>query len=126
MAELRDNKQSKIVDIVADGDVILVVGPAKVKLRVHSLFLKAASRPFSAMFGPDWKESHSLFGRDKPVELPLPEKNAAALKLIYAIIRHRNNMVLQTLTAGNVLGIAITADKYDYIDILKFTSGNWL
>ena len=126
MAELRDNKQSRIVEIVADGDVILVVGPAKVKLRVHSLFLKAASRPFSAMFGPDWKEGHSLFGRDKPVELPLPEENAAALKLICAIIHHRNNMVPQTLAAGNVLGIAVTADKYDCIDVLKFASGNWL
>ncbi|KAL2040036.1 hypothetical protein N7G274_007439 [Stereocaulon virgatum] len=35
-------------------------------------------------------------------------------------------MVPQTLAAGNVLGIAITADKYDCIDVLKFASGNWL
>ena len=37
MEELRDNKASTVVEIVADGDVILVVGPEKVKLRVHSL-----------------------------------------------------------------------------------------
>jgi hypothetical protein len=49
MEELRDNKLSAIVEIAADGDVILVVGPEKVKLCVHSLFLKAASKPFSAM-----------------------------------------------------------------------------
>ncbi len=53
MEELRDNKQSTIVKIVTDGDLILVIRPEKVKLRVHSLFLKAASRPFSAIFRPD-------------------------------------------------------------------------
>ena len=62
MAEPRDNEQSSIVEIVANGDVILVVGPEKLKLRAHSLFLKEASRPFSAMFGPDWKEGRSLLG----------------------------------------------------------------
>ena len=93
MAELRDNEQSTVVEIIADGDVILIVGPEKLKLRVHSLCLKAVSRPFSAMFGSDWKEGHSLFGRDGQVELPLPEDNAAALKIICAIIHHRNNMV---------------------------------
>ena len=126
MAESRDNEQSRIVEIVADGDVILVVGLEKLKLRAHSLFLKTASRPFSAMFGPDWKEGRSLFGRDGPVELPLPEENGAALKLICAIIHHQNNMVPQTLAADVVLGIAVTADKYDCFDALKFASGNWL
>ncbi|KUJ21312.1 uncharacterized protein LY89DRAFT_577242 [Mollisia scopiformis] len=95
MEELRDNKPSTVVKIAADGDVILVVGPEKVKLRVHSLFLKAASKPFSVMFGPDWKEGHNMLGRDGPVELPLPEDNAAALKLICAIIHHQNNKVPQ-------------------------------
>ncbi|KAI9761265.1 MAG: hypothetical protein M1840_001989 [Geoglossum simile] len=61
MEEIRDNKPSTIVKIVADTDVILVVGPEKVKLRVHSLFLKAASRPFSAMFRLDWKQGHNMF-----------------------------------------------------------------
>jgi hypothetical protein len=126
MEELRDNKASTVVEIVADGDVILVVGPEKVGLRVHTLFLKAASRPFAAMFGPDWKEGHNMLGRDGPVELPLPEDNAAALKLICAIIHHRNKMVPQSLSAGDVLGIAATAHKYDCVDALKFASGNWL
>ncbi len=96
------------------------------KLCIYSLFLKAASRPFSAMFRPDWKEGYNLFGRDRLVELPLPEDNTAALKLICAAIHYRNNIVPQTLTAGDVLGITVTADKYDCIDALKFASGNWL
>jgi hypothetical protein len=64
MGELGVNKPSTIVKIAADGDVILVVGPEEVQLRVHSLFLKAASKPFSAMFGPDWREGHNMLGRD--------------------------------------------------------------
>jgi len=126
MEELSENQQSTVVKIAAGGDVILVVGPEKVKLRVHSLFLKTASKPFSAMFGPDWKEGHTMLDRDGPVELPLPEDNAAALKLICAIIHHRNKKVPQTLAACDVLEVAVTADKYDCIDALKFASGNWL
>jgi hypothetical protein len=60
-----------------------------VRLRVHSLFLKAAS-------------------------------------LICAIIHHRNKGIPETLAAGHLLGIAVTADKYDFVDALKFASGNWL
>jgi hypothetical protein len=126
MEELRDNKPSTIIEIAADGDVILVVGPEEAKLRVHSLFLKAASKHFSAMFKLDWKEGHNMLGRDGPGELPLPEDNAVALKLVFAIIHHRNKMVPPTLAAGEVLGIAITADKCDCTDTLEFASGNWL
>ena len=126
MKESKDNTPSIVVNLAADGDVILVVGPEKVKLRVHSLFLKAASRPFSALFGPDWKEGHNMLDRDGPVELLLPEDNAGALKLICAIIHHRNKKVPQTLAAGYVLAVAVTADKYDCVDALKFASGNWL
>ena len=126
MEDLRDNKQGRIVEIVADGDVILVIGPEKVKLRVHSLFLKAASTPFSAMLGPDWKEGHDMLGRDRPVELPLPEGNAAALRIICAIIHHRNELVPRNLAAGDVFRIAVTADEYDCVNALEFASGSWL
>ncbi len=34
-----------------------------------------------------------MLGRDRPVEVPLPNDNVAALKLICAIIHHRNKMV---------------------------------
>ena len=126
MEDVRDDKQSTIVEIVADGDVILVAGPEKVKLRVHSLFLKTASRPFSAMFGPDWKEGHNMLGRDGLVEQLLPEANAAALKIICDVIHHRNERVPRNLAAGDVFRIAVMADEYDCIDALKFASEDWL
>jgi hypothetical protein len=126
MEEPRNNTPSMVVNIATDGDVILVVGPEKAKLRVQSLFLKAASKPFSAMFGPDWKEGHDILDLDAPAELSLPEDNASALKLICAIIHHRNKKVPQSLAAGDVLGVAVTADKYDCVHALKFASGSWL
>jgi hypothetical protein len=122
----RENKLSTTAQIAADGDVILVVGPEKVRLRVHSLFLKEASKPFSAMLGPDWKEGQDMLGRDGPVELALPEDNATALRLICAIIHHRNKRLPLTLPASDVLAIAVTADKYDCVNALKFACGNWL
>ena len=67
-----------------------------------------------------------MLDQDKPVELLLPEDNADALKIMCAVIHHRNNEVPQTLAAGDVLGVAVTADKYDCVDALKFSSGNWL
>ncbi|KAL2068131.1 hypothetical protein VTL71DRAFT_16229 [Oculimacula yallundae] len=126
MDEPRDNKPCTIVNIAADGDVILVVGPEQVKLRVLSLFLKAASKPFSAMFGPEWKEGYNMLNRDGPVELLLPEDNADALKIICTVIHHQNDKVPQTLAAADILEVATAADKYDCVNALKFASRNWL
>jgi hypothetical protein len=117
---------STVVEIVSDGDVFLVVGRNKMKLRVSSLFLKVASRPFSALFGPDWKEGHNMLSQDGPVEVPLPEDDSEALRLICAVIHHRNEMVPQKLAPADVLGVAVTADKYDCVGALKFASRDWL
>jgi len=46
------------------------------------------------MFRPDWKEGHNILDLDALIELPLPENNANALKLICAIIHYRNKKVL--------------------------------
>ncbi|CZT52858.1 uncharacterized protein RSE6_14251 [Rhynchosporium secalis] len=67
-----------------------------------------------------------MLDRDTPVELLLPEDNTLALKVICAVLHHRNNEVPQTLAATDVLGVAVAADKYDCVDALKFASGVWL
>ena len=61
MEELGDDKPSAIFDIVENGAIVLVVGPNNVKLRVHSLILKTASRMFSAMFEPTWNEGKNAW-----------------------------------------------------------------
>jgi hypothetical protein len=59
--------------------MFLGIGYETCCFELNSLFLKAASKPFSAMFGPDWKEGHNMLGRDGPVEVPLPEDNATVV-----------------------------------------------
>lgn len=56
MESLQDNNPNTIFEIAVNGDLILVVGPDGTRLRVNALFLRAASKPFAAMLGPDWKE----------------------------------------------------------------------
>jgi len=126
MEKQGEKKPAENLDIDRDGDVILVVGPEKSKIRVHSLFLKTALKPFSAMFGPGWKEGHDILDRDGPIELVLPEDNASALQLICIILHHQNNKLPQTLPATDILRVAITADKFDFVRALMCANENWL
>jgi hypothetical protein len=126
MENQKYNQRDITNHIASDGDVMLIVGPEMVKLRVHSLFLKAASKPFAAMFRPNWKEGESLLNEAEPAELSLPEDDPAEMRYICAVIHHKNDEVPQTLPARKVLGIAVTADKYDCLDALRFVSQMWL
>ena len=121
-----DTQTNTVIEISPDGDLILIVGPEEAKLRVHSMFLTLVSKPFSAMLGPDWKEGHDLLDSNKPAEILLPEDNAAALEIICSIIHHQNRDVPRTLAAGDILAVAVTADKYDCIRALRFASESWL
>ncbi|KAA8572124.1 hypothetical protein EYC84_002042 [Monilinia fructicola] len=126
MEETDSSQSSEIIEIASDGDVIFVVGPEMVRFRVRSQSLRAVSKPFFAMLGPDWKEGHDMLDKDGPVELSLPEDNPAALKMIFALVHRRKGMVPRTLTPRFVLEVAITVDKYDLVDFMKFASGEWL
>jgi hypothetical protein len=115
----------KITEIAADGDIILVVGHDGVKLRVHSLILKTASKVFSAMLGPYFSEGQNIT-KDCPKEILLPEDDADALKIICEITHLQNSAVPDSLPPSAVIQLAITADKYDCVPALKFASAHWL
>ncbi|PTB51909.1 hypothetical protein M431DRAFT_522865 [Trichoderma harzianum CBS 226.95] len=126
MENPNDTQTNTIVEIAPDGDLILIVGPEEAKLHVDSTLLRAASKPFSAMFRPDWKEGHDLLDGDRLTEIPLPEDNAAALKIMCSVIHHKASEVPRTLAAGDVLAVAVAADKYDCVEALIFASDGWL
>lgn len=113
------------VVISPDGDVILVVGPQAVRLKVYSLFLRSASKVFDAMLGPNWSEGQGL-SKKTSREILLVEDDAEALRIICCVIHHRNDDVPQTLTPEQVLQIAIEADKYDLAVALRYASIQWL
>ncbi|KAL1852454.1 hypothetical protein VTK73DRAFT_9215 [Phialemonium thermophilum] len=121
-----DTQTDTVVEIAPDGDLILVVGPEEAKLRVHSVFLTAVSEPFSAMLGPDWKEGRALLDSDGPAEISLPEDNAVALKIICSVIHHQTGNIPPTLAAGDILAVAVAADKYNCVRALRFASETWL
>lgn len=121
MTDTRD----KIVNIDAAGDIILVVGPEKLRLRVKSIFLKAASKLPGTILGPDWKENHILV-TGLPVEIILPEENAMALRCICAILHHQNRLLPQVMAVNDVLRIAVAANKFGVVDALTFASEFWL
>ena len=89
MAAFGDNKLRAVVDIAAAGDVVLVVGPENIRMRIHSLTLKATSNAFSVILGVNWKGGRDLL-EDGSVELLLPKENAKAMEYICAIIHHQN------------------------------------
>ncbi|QYT00376.1 BTB domain-containing protein [Trichoderma simmonsii] len=121
-----DTQTNTIVEIAPDGDLILIVGPEEAKLHVDSMMLRAASKLFSAMFGPNWKEGRDLLNGDRLTEIPLPEDNAAAMKIICSVIHHQRSEVPRTLAAGDVLAVAVAADKYDCVEALELASDRWL
>ncbi|KAF1937281.1 hypothetical protein EJ02DRAFT_357184 [Clathrospora elynae] len=90
------------IDIVSDGDCILVVGQDRTKLRVHSRFLGAVSKPFAAMFAPAWKEGDALLSQFDPIEILLPEDNATSMRIVCAIIHHKNQEVPDKLSDKQV------------------------
>jgi len=121
----RNGESDLIADISPDGDVVLVVGPRSIRLRIHSQCLKCASKVFGAMFGPHWSEGQGL-SKESPREVPLVEDDADDLRTICCVIHHRNDDVPQSLTPREVLQIAIEANKYDLNVALKYAFAQWL
>jgi hypothetical protein len=90
----RNGKSDPVADISPDGDVVLVVGPWNVRLRIHSQCLRCASKVFGAVFGPHWSEGQGL-SKESPREVPLVEDDADALRTICCVIHYRNDNVPQ-------------------------------
>lgn len=81
MAANIDATEIERVDVVEDGDLILLIG-SKIKLRVHSLLLKMNSSVFRTMLGPNWLEGQSLakISEDAPGKLDLPDDDGDGSK----------------------------------------------
>ncbi|TDZ23553.1 hypothetical protein Cob_v003136 [Colletotrichum orbiculare MAFF 240422] len=130
-ARMWSRTQHAGVPVVPDGDVILVVGlgDEQAELRVDSLILKRASRVFSAMLGPRFKEGQKLLDRGTtttgpgdPLKINLPDEEPEIMELVLNILHHQNSRVCQIAAADSILEVAVIADKYDLVDALKYAS----
>jgi hypothetical protein len=107
------------IDIAPDGDVILIVGAERWRLRVYSLFLKNALNVFKAMLGPHFAEGQSLGGTD-PAEISLPEDDPEALSIVLNVVHGRNESVPESLDGRQIPRVAVAADKFDLVTMVRF------
>ncbi|KAL5584271.1 hypothetical protein FOVSG1_013660 [Fusarium oxysporum f. sp. vasinfectum] len=73
----------------------------------------------------NWTEGHGMRHYHGPFQLSLPSYNATALEIMCSVIHFRNERIPRTLAAGDVLAVAVAADKYDCLDALAFASKSW-
>ncbi|KAF5628548.1 hypothetical protein F25303_10408 [Fusarium sp. NRRL 25303] len=114
--------------IVADGDVILVVGPSRHKIEVSAHFLKRISPVFQVMLGAPMKEGNALATRcdnDAPVEIILPEDKEAPMEQVLSTLYGADPSSKKYLMR-EVKDIAILAEKYGMVDRLEIFANFWL
>jgi hypothetical protein len=113
------------VDIAEDGDVILVVGPDKRRLRVLTSLLSNVSTVFRTMFGPHFSEGQNMGDTSSgPKEVHMPDDNADAIETICSLIHFRS--VPDEIEPDLVLYVAVAADKFDCGIVLQHASRLWL
>lgn len=103
-----------------DGDVVLVVGPQHVRMRVHSQCLGVASSVFSAMFTSECGET------EPPREVQLEGDDAEVIRTICHIPHHQNDQVPPILTPLQVLRMALASYKYHLTAALNYVIPHWL
>ena len=114
-----------VIDISPSGDVILVVGPDQVQLRVASQALRGVSKPLNSMLSPTYSEGQDL-DESCPKDVALPEDDANAFELVCNVIHHRNRYLPNVVNPEEVEQIAVLSEKYDCIEAMRFAAKAWL
>ncbi|KAL4949544.1 hypothetical protein BDW69DRAFT_188203 [Aspergillus filifer] len=119
MAKLSENKPRAVVDIAPTGDLVLIVGPETIRIRIQPLILKVVTKPFSFMLGRELLD-------DGSTELALPEDNANAGVHILTFLHYQYKLLCPKMAPIDILELAVVAGKYDMLDALRFASESWL
>ncbi|KAJ3530269.1 hypothetical protein NM208_g9402 [Fusarium decemcellulare] len=112
-------------EIIPDGDIILVAGPEKKRVRLSSHLLYTTSQVFKAMIHSGFKEGETFRQSDGAfIEIELPSDNAAtffnAFRALYCPDPTRQ------LSPKEVQQVAILADKYDMAGHFVYAASFWL
>ncbi|KAJ3464596.1 hypothetical protein MRS44_009382 [Fusarium solani] len=119
-----ENEAPSLRQLIPDGDVILVVGPKKIKIQLSSHLLSNTSPVFAAMLSPNFKEGALLRESQGPVEIALPEDNADALWNVYSLLYGAHPCV-HILKPDEIYNIALMAHKYDMVERLALARDVW-
>lgn len=119
---------STAVEVFSErGDIILQVGSApqtERKLFVSSVQLSIASPVFVAMLDGRSSEGQAL-STTVPKVLPHPDDDADPIALICNIIHRQTFEVSTAISAGELVKVAILADKYDCVNVIPPWSIVW-
>ncbi|OJD29689.1 btb poz domain-containing protein [Diplodia corticola] len=119
-----DSNVEAVHEIYPDGDILLVCGPNKVVLLIHSIFLTNASKVFAAMLNGNFREGQPQANGGRRT-IPLPEDDPFAMECICASLHSRNERLPNSMTPKQLLAIAYAADKYDLVSSLRIISSHW-
>ncbi|KAK0924316.1 hypothetical protein LTR29_018175 [Friedmanniomyces endolithicus] len=123
MADGKRSSARQDLNIVDDGDVILVIG-AETFLRVSSFVLVNTSSVFKAMLSPKFREGWHVRSTEYPQEIPLPDDDPNPMLVVCPVLHAQDtNALLQSTTGPTpalVLDLAIVADKYACIAPVYF------
>ncbi|PNP83419.1 hypothetical protein FNYG_02982 [Fusarium nygamai] len=116
------------IEIVSDGDVVLVVGTRKRKIQVSSHFLKHISPVFRAMIDTPMKEGEALANKcddDAPVEIVLPKDKAMTMAQLLSTL-YGSDPGAKRLSIAEVKKMVLLAAKYEMIERIEIFSSFWL
>ncbi|CAI0652219.1 unnamed protein product [Colletotrichum noveboracense] len=123
-ASTASDDASKIIDVAADGDIIMIVGPDKRKFRVHSVMLKSASKVFKAMLSPNFAEGRRLrnnghHGDITKIELP-EDNDGGLLEMKRSTIRSEMLHKILAVCSCKDEGRILTTIRWGYSDDDKY------
>lgn len=114
------DKAAQELQVVPDGDLILVVGPERRRLHVYSLLLKMSSHPLAAIINA----ASSAEDGQKP-EICLLHDDAEAFEA-FCMHFHMPNSLHPLMTAKLLGETAILAEKYECTDRFIYAADAWL
>ncbi|KAJ3547296.1 hypothetical protein NM208_g1585 [Fusarium decemcellulare] len=109
--------------IARDGDVILIAGPQKKMLRVHSQCLCAASSVFDTWLRPRWRKGE--MSSEDPLGVELSKDDADAIRLVCLVVHHRYDEIPENLTPEELLQVAIVVEKYLLTTAFRYVRARW-
>ena len=95
------------------------------RLQVSSFMLRAASKTFNVMFGPDFQEGREL-SFTRPKDVMLPDDDPEAIELICRIVHLHNDELPETLKPDQILSFARLVDKYELHRTVYLAADRWL
>ena len=113
-------------NIWPSGDKVLVLNNGEINWTVSSHALRLASPVWNRMLDPDHADGISKEGLPETKEIPLPDDDPKALRIILDAAHLQFTNVPKQLDFPTLVKVAALCDKYDSAVIMKPFAKDWL